>query len=222
MIKDLYDLEILSLNNNKPSCDFLNYLKNYSYPWEILNDIGDIIIKLGSTLDETYIKRDNNIWISKSATLDDFVKIEGPCIIFDDANIKCFTNIRGNVIVGKGSSIGTFCEVKNSILLGNTILGHYNYVGDSILGFNVHLGAQTVLSNLKLDNSNIIINDIDTKRRKVGAFLGDSVNVGCSCVLNPGVMVGKRTFIYPLNNVRGIIKEDFIYKSFNNIVKKRP
>lgn len=182
------------------------FLESNKYPWEWLNNIEEYIKKIGENLDDTYERYPNNIWISKSASVAKSAEIIGPCIIGHNSNIKHCAYIRENVIIGDNCSVGNSCELKNSILFNGVRADHYNYIGDSILGHKAHLGAGVILSNLRLDRKNIIIQNIDTKRHKVGSFIGDNVEIGCNSVLNPGSIVDKGVKIPPLTSVKGIVK----------------
>ena len=201
-----------------------SFIRNFTYPFEVLPNIKDYIIKLGTSLSDDYLKMAENVWVHKNAHVNNTALIEGPCIIDADAEIRHNAYIRGSVIIGKNCVLGNSCEIKNSIMYDGVQVPHFNYVGDSILGYKSHLGAGSIISNLKADKKNIVIknNDeiIDTNLRKIGAFLGDFVEVGCNCVLNPGTIIKSNTNIYPLTSVRGIIKENSIVKSMNNIVTK--
>ena len=201
-----------------------DFIKQYEYPYQVLPNIKEFIIELGNSLNKDYHKIDDNIWIHKSATINKTAEIHGPCIIDENAEIRCNAFIRGNVIIGKNCVFGNSCEIKNSILYDNVQVPHFSYVGDSILGYNSHMGASSITSNLKSDKSNIVIkedsNIYETNLRKVGAFLGDNVEVGAGCILNPGTIIKPNTNIYPLTSVRGVIPENSIVKSMDNIVKK--
>ncbi len=216
-IKNLYNIE-KTIAKEK--------LNEEIYPWEIIPKIKDIIIDLGEKLDlEKYEKKGENIWIAKTAQIAPTVVIEGPAIIDENAEIRQFAYIRENVIVGKNAVVGHSVEIKNSILFNETQVAHFNYVGDSILGYKVHLGAGSIISNLKGNKDEIYIKldngeKIETKLKKLGAMLGDYVEIGSNVVLNPGAIIGKKTNVYPLNSVRGIIKENHIYKDENNIIEK--
>ena len=195
------------------------------YPWEVLPSIKEFIIKLGNTLpEEKYEKRGENIWIAKSAKVFPSVYIGEPCIIDENAEIRHCAFIRGSVIVGKNAVVGNSTELKNAVLFDNVHVPHFNYVGDSILGYKAHMGAGAITSNVKGDKSLIKIRDgeevIETCIKSVGAMLGDNVEVGCNSVLNPGTVIGRNTNIYPLSSVRGVIKENSIYKNRNEIVEK--
>lgn len=197
-----------------------DYLLNYDVPWKILPNIKNIILEIGKTLGNDYIKIDENIWISKTAYVEKTALIKGPCIIGHNSEIRHCAYIRENVLIGNDCIVGNSVELKNAILFNNVSVPHYNYVGDSILGYKVHMGASSITSNVKGNKSLVKINNIDTGLKKVGAFLGDYAEIGCSCVLNPGTIIGKNTQVYPLNSVRGIISENSIYKNCKNIIKK--
>ena len=209
------------ISNNSIANDFI---KAHEYPFEILPNIKNYILELGATLNEDYKKINDNVWIHKSASVNKFAEIIGPCIIDEGAEIRFNAYIRGNVIIGKNSVLGNSCEIKNSILYDNVQVPHFNYVGDSILGHKSHMGASSTISNLKSTKTNVVIKykdeKIKTNLKKVGAFLGDNVEVGCGSVLNPGTIIMPNTNIYPLISVRGVIEGNSIVKSMNNIVKK--
>lgn len=195
------------------------------YPWEVLSEISDFIIKLGSRLDKNvYDLKGENVWIAKSAKVAPSASISGPCIIDEDAEVRQCAFIRKNAIVGKNAVVGNSTELKNVILFNNVQVPHYNYVGDSILGYKSHMGAGSVTSNVKSDRTLVTIKidkgKIETGLKKFGAILGDNVEVGCNSVLNPGTVIGKHSNIYPLSMVRGFIPQNSIFKSANNIVKK--
>lgn len=195
------------------------------YPWELLSEISGFILTLGSTLDpEKFEKRGENVWVAKSATIYSSAWIAGPAIIDEEAEVRHSAFIRGNAIVGKGAVVGNSTELKNVILFDGVQVPHYNYVGDSILGYKAHMGAGAITSNVKSDKSLVVIHadpDIPTERKKVGAMLGDGVEVGCGSVLNPGTVIGRNANIYPLSMVRGVIPENSIYKKAGEIAKKR-
>ena len=195
-------------------------IDKYEYPFEVLPNIKDYIISLGNSLDEHYKKIGEDIWISNTASISKSAEIIGPCIIDDEAEINHNAYIRGNVIIGKKCVFGNSCEAKNAIIYDETKIPHFNYVGDSIIGYKIHLGAGVIASNRKNGKSNVIINKIDTNSKKVGAFIGDEVEVGCNTVLNPGTVIGPNTSIYPLSCVRGVIPSNMIYKSKDEIIKK--
>ena len=163
----------------------------------------------------------DNIWIHKSAKISDSASINGPAIIDEGSEIRHCAFIRGNVIIGKNCVLGNSCEIKDSILVDEAKAPHFNYVGNSIMGYKSHLGAGVILSNLRSDGKNVIIDKkYDTKQRKVGSFLADNVEIGCNSVLNPGTIILHDSSVYPLTSVRGIIKENSIVKSMENIVNK--
>ena len=187
------------------------------YPWEVLPKIGEFIVKLGETLPEDeYEKAGENVWIARTAKVFPSAYINGPCIIGKNAEVRHCAFIRGNAIVGEGAVVGNSTELKNVILFNKVQVPHYNYVGDSVLGFKAHMGAGSITSNVKSDKKLVVINNqgvkIETGLKKVGAFLGDNVEVGCGSVLNPGTVVGRESNIYPLSSVRGVVPEKSIYK----------
>ena len=195
------------------------------YPWEVLPKIGEFIVKLGETLPEDeYEKAGENVWIARSAKIFPSAYINGPCIIGKNAEVRHCAFIRGNAIVGEGAVVGNSTELKNVILFNKVQVPHYNYVGDSILGFKAHMGAGSITSNVKSDKKLVVINNqgvkIETGLKKVGAFLGDNVEVGCGSVLNPGTVVGRESNIYPLSSVRGGVPEKSIYKCKTEVVNK--
>ena len=196
-----------------------------TYPWEVLGDISDFIIALGNKLpQDRFEKRGENIWVAKSATVFDSAYIGGPCIIDENATVRQCAFIRGSAIVGEHATVGNSTELKNVVLFNHVEVPHYNYVGDSVLGFYAHMGAGAITSNIKADRKNIVIRDGEheyvTGLRKIGALLGDHVEVGCNTVLNPGTVVGRYTNIYPVNSVRGVVPAHSIYKAAGNIVRK--
>lgn len=195
------------------------------YPWEVLPKIGEFIVKLGETLPEDeYEKAGENVWIARSAKVFPSAYIYGPCIIGKNAEVRHCAFIRGNAIVGEGAVVGNSTELKNVILFNKVQVPHYNYVGDSILGFKAHMGAGSITSNVKSDKKLVVINNqgvkIETGLKKVGVFLGDNVEVGCGSVLNPGTVVGRESNIYPLSSVRGVVPEKSIYKCKTEVVNK--
>lgn len=199
--------------------------ENVTYPWEVINKISEFIIELGKTLDKNiYEEKAPNVWVAKSAEIAPTAFIGGPCIIDENAKIRHSAYIRENAIVGKNVVIGNSTELKNVIIFNNGEVPHYNYVGDSILGYKAHLGAGSVISNLKSDRTQVTVRynkeKIETNLRKFGAILGDNVEVGCGSVLNPGTVIGRKTNIYPLSSVRGFIGSNKIYKNQNEIVEK--
>lgn len=194
------------------------------YPWEVLPRLESFILALGPMLPaDEFEQVSDNVWISRSAVVAPTASITGPCIVDSGAQIRHCAFIRGNVIVGKGTVVGNSCEVKNSLLFDEVEAPHFNYVGDSILGYKSHLGAGAITSNIKNDKKNVEVHfplgSIETNMRKLGAIVGDGVQVGCNCVLNPGTVIGKGTRIYPLNSIRGWIDEKSIYKHEGKIVE---
>lgn len=197
----------------------------YIYPWEIIPKIRDYIFLIGETLDtREYAKMGECVYISHSAKIDKDARIEGACIIGHNAVLRKGAYLRGNCIIGDGCTVGNSSEIKNSILFNESQVPHFNYVGDSILGYKAHIGAGVKISNLKSDKSNVSIRVdseiIKTDLKKMGAILGDYVEIGCNSVLNPGTVIGKNTTVYPLSSIRGYINESSIYKNENNIIKK--
>jgi len=196
------------------------------YPWELLPKISDFIKKLGASLPtDQYTQIKENVWVSNSATIAPTAYIGGPAIIDDEAEIRHCAFIRGNAIVGKGAVVGNSTELKNVILFNKVQVPHYNYVGDSILGFKAHMGAGSITSNVKSDKTLVTVKDgeegIETGLKKFGAMLGDHVEVGCNSVLNPGTVIGRNTNVYPTSMVRGCIPAGSIYKKRGEIVIKR-
>ena len=215
-ISALYDL------NKTIAADIF---KDCTYPWEVLAKIGDFIKELGKTLSEDeYEQRAEDVWVAKSATVYPTAYINGPCIIGKEAEVRHCAFIRGKAIVGEGAVVGNSTELKNVILFNKVQVPHYNYVGDSILGYKAHMGAGSITSNVKSDKKLITIKapdmPIDTGIKKIGAFLGDGVEVGCGSVLNPGTIVGRNSNIYPLLSVRGFVPAGSIYKNKTEIVEK--
>ena len=200
--------------------------KDKEYPWEVLPNIKDFIIELGKTLPkETFNEVKENVWIAKSAKIFDSAYIAGPCIIDENAEIRQCAFVRGSAIIGKNVVLGNSCEVKNAILFDNVQVPHFNYVGDSVLGYKSHIGAGGITSNVKSDKTLVTIKEgeekIETNLKKVGAMIGDNVEVGCNSVLCPGTVIGRGTTIYPLSMVRGVVKDNSIYKSERDIVERR-
>lgn len=196
-----------------------------TYPWEVLSKIGAFIMELGRTLPEDeYDKIGENVWVAKSAKVFPSAYINGPAIIGQNAEVRHCAFIRGNAIVGEGAVVGNSTELKNVILFNKVQVPHYNYVGDSILGYKAHMGAGSITSNVKSDKKLVVVKtpegNIETGIKKFGAMLGDEVEVGCGTVLNPGSVVGKQSNIYPLSSVRGYVPANSIYKKQGEIVKK--
>ena len=195
------------------------------FPWNVLPDIKNFILELGKTLPEDEFNHpSDDVWIAKSAKVFPTAYIGGPCIIDDEAEIRHCAFIRGSAIVGKNAVVGNSTELKNVILFDNVQVPHYNYVGDSILGYKAHMGAGSITSNVKSDKKLVKVSDgnerKDTGMKKMGAILGDNVEVGCGAVLNPGTIIGRKTNIYPLSSVRGYVKPNKIYKNKNEIIQK--
>ena len=201
-------------------------LEKYTYPWEVLPHIEEFILELGKSLNkEEYEQIGENVWIHKTAKVYKSAYIGENCIICEGAEVRHCAFIRKNAIIGKDTVVGNSTELKNVILFNNVQVPHYNYVGDSILGFKSHMEAGSITSNIKSDKKPIIIKDgeqkIETGMKKIGAMVGDNVEVGCGSVLNPGTIIGKNTNIYPLSSVRGVVKPNSIYKNQNEIVGKQ-
>ncbi|MCI9175555.1 MAG: UDP-N-acetylglucosamine pyrophosphorylase [Lachnospiraceae bacterium] len=198
--------------------------QDLTYPWEALPKISGFICRLGEKLDpEKYEKKGENIWIAKSAKVAPTASLNGPLIIDEEAEVRHCAFIRGNAIVGKGAVVGNSTELKNVVLFNKVQVPHYNYVGDSILGFKAHMGAGSITSNVKSDKTLVVVKgkeEIATGLKKFGAMLGDEVEVGCNSVLNPGTVIGKSSNIYPLSMVRGVVPANSIYKKKNEIVEK--
>ncbi len=195
------------------------------YPWEVLDDIKPFIMKLGGTLPEDEFDHpEEGVWIAKDAKVFPSAYIGAPCIIDSGAEVRHCAFIRGSAIVGKNCVVGNSVELKNVILFDNVQVPHYNYVGDSILGYRSHMGAGSITSNVKSDKTPVVVKSGDEKiptgRKKFGAMLGDHVEVGCNSVLNPGTVIGRNTNVYPVSRVRGVVPADSIYKDADNIVGK--
>lgn len=215
-IKNLYDL------NETIAAD---YLETAEYPWELLDGLADYIRKMGASLDpEKYEKRGEDVWVAKNAAVASTAYLGGPLIIDEEAEVRHCAFIRGSAIVGKGAVVGNSTELKNVILFNKVQVPHYNYVGDSILGYKAHMGAGSITSNVKSDKTLVVVKDgteeIATGRKKFGAMLGDHVEVGCNSVLNPGTVICPESNIYPLSCVRGVVPARSIFKRPGEIVKK--
>lgn len=216
MIKELYTLEETIARD---------IFENVTYPWEVLAKIKDFIVALGETLpEEKFERREGNIWIAKSAKVFPSAYIGGPAIIDEEAEIRQCAFIRGSAIVGKGAVVGNSTELKNVILFNKVQVPHYNYVGDSILGFKAHMGAGSITSNVKSDKTLVVVHageeNYETGLKKFGAMLGDNVEVGCNSVLNPGTVIGRNSNVYPTSMVRGFIPANSIYKKQTEIAAK--
>ena len=202
------------------------YLSCYEYPWEAWEGLGAFVRGLGNCLDEReYIQLARGVWLHRSARIDPLAHIDSPCIIGAGAEVRHGAYIRGGVLVGEKCVVGNSTELKNCILFNGAKAPHFNYVGDSILGFNAHLGAGSITSNVKSDESLVVVKseegEFATKRKKVGAFIGDFAEIGCNSVLNPGAVIGKRSIVYPLSSVRGFVEENCVFKSQNCVEKRR-
>lgn len=216
LIRNLYDLSHTAA---------AELLERHDYPWEALGEIGDFICKLGATLPpEEYEQRGEDVWIAKSATVFPTAYIHGPAIIGPDTEVRQCAFIRGNTLVGANCVVGNSTELKNVILFDNVQVPHYNYVGDSILGYKSHMGAGSITSNVKSDKTLVTVRvgeeHVETGRKKFGAMIGDFVEVGCNSVLNPGTVVGRHTNIYPLSMVRGFVPANSIYKRAGEVAEK--
>lgn len=201
-------------------------LERHEYPWQVLSEIGAFILELGKTLDpEIFEQRGEDIWVAKSANVAPTAYLHGPLIIDEEAEIRHCAFIRGNAIVGKGSVVGNSTELKNVIIFNSVQVPHYNYVGDSVLGYKSHMGAGSITSNVKSDKTLVVVKSaeeqIETGLKKFGAMLGDYVEVGCNSVLNPGTVIGSHTNVYPLSMVRGVVPANSIYKNKNEVVEKK-
>ena len=216
-VKDLYDLTHTRAAQMLETCE---------YPWEALDKIGAAVLAVGETLDAAaYDHPAENVWIAKSASVAATASITGPCVIGEKTEVRPGAFIRGNVLVGDGAVVGNSCELKNCILFDGVQTPHYNYVGDSILGYKAHMGAGSITSNVKSDKTLVVVRDgkekIATGRKKFGAMLGNNVEVGCNSVLNPGTVICPESNVYPLSAVRGVVPAHSIYKNRNEIVEKQ-
>lgn len=196
------------------------------YPWEALDEIKGFILELGKTLpDDEFDSPSEGVWIAKDAKVFPSAYIAAPCIIDHGAEVRHCAFIRGSAIVGKNCVVGNSVELKNVVLFDNVQVPHYNYVGDSILGYKSHMGAGSITSNVKSDKTLVVVKNgdehIETGRKKFGAILGDFVEVGCNSVLNPGTVIGRNTNVYPVSMVRGVVPENSIYKDADSIVEKK-
>ncbi len=215
--EQLYDLSHTMAKELLGKCD---------YPWLALPHIGELVRELGKALPpEHFYSPAPDVWIAKTATIASSAVITGPAIIGKETEVRTGAFIRGSVLVGDGCVVGNSCELKNCILFDGVQVPHFNYVGDSILGYKAHMGAGAVTSNVKSDKMPVVIHDlggdIPTGLKKVGAMLGDRAEIGCNCVLNPGTVIGKNATVYPLTSVRGVIPSDSICKGAGNIVTKK-
>ena len=202
-----------------------DYLSKFEFPWQAISGIKDMIISIGEKLsNDEFDEITKNVWVHKSAKIAPTAFLGEPCIIGENTEVRHCAFIRGSALVGDNCVVGNSVELKNVILFDNVQTPHYNYVGDSILGYKSHMGAGSITSNVKSDKSLVVINNgnekIETNMKKVGAMLGDYVEVGCNSVLNPGTIIGKNTNIYPLSSVRGVVPSNSIYKTQSDIVRK--
>lgn len=215
-IKDLYDLDHTIAKD---------YLSKFTYPWEALKGIKDLILSIGPTLGEDYEEVSKNVWVHKTAKVFPSAYLGEPCIIGPETEVRHCAFIRGSALVGANCVVGNSVELKNVILFDNTQTPHYNYVGDSILGFHSHMGAGSITSNVKSDKTLVIVHNgteqIETGLKKFGAMLGDYVEVGCNSVLNPGTVIGRHSNIYPTSCVRGVVPENSIHRDNAEIITKR-
>ena len=216
-INDLYSLE------HTLAAD---YLRHFTYPWEALKGIKDEIIRLGESLDKTqYNEIAPQVWVHVTATVAPTAYLGAPCIIGAETEVRHGAFVRGSALVGEGCVVGNSVELKNVIIFDGVQVPHYNYVGDSILGFKSHMGAGSITSNVKSDKTLVIVRSgeeaINTGLKKMGAMLGDLVEVGCNSVLNPGTVIGRESNIYPLSSVRGVVPEKSIWKTGGVVVKKQ-
>ena len=214
-INELYDLQ---------HTQAAAYLSAFTYPWEALKGIKDMILALGPALGEDYEQVSENVWVHKTAKVAPTAFLGAPCIIGANTEVRHCAFVRGSALVGENCVVGNSVELKNVILFDNVQTPHYNYVGDSILGYKSHMGAGSITSNVKSDKTLVVIKgeeNIETNQKKVGAMLGDFVEVGCNSVLNPGTVVGRNSSIYPLSCVRGVIPENSIYKTGGVIAPKK-
>lgn len=201
------------------------YLAQFEYPWSALTGIKDMIISLGKTLGNDYKEVKENVWIHETATVFESAYINGPCIIGKNTEVRHCAFIRGSALVGDNCVIGNSVELKNVVIFDNTQVPHYNYVGDSILGYHAHMGAGSITSNVKSDKQLVVVHNgteqIETGIKKFGAILGNYVEVGCNSVLNPGTVVGCNSNIYPTSCVRGVVPNNSIYKNNGEIIEKK-
>lgn len=217
--KDLLDLEKTIARDVFDGAEF---------PWEVLPKIKDFVVKLGESLDpEKFDNPQENVWIAKSAKVFPSAYIAGPCIIDENAEIRHCAFIRGSAIVGKNAVVGNSVELKNCILFDNVQVPHYNYVGDSVLGYKAHLGAGALTSNVKSDKTNVVVKHaatktaIETGLRKFGAIVGDNTEVGCNTVLCPGTVLGRECIVYPVSRVRGFVDSRRIFKDAEHIIERK-
>ena len=214
-INDLYDLTHTLAGD---------YLARFTYPWEALSDLADCIRALGAQLDSEYLPFGPEVWVHRTAHVAPTASITGPCIIGPETEVRHCAFIRGSALVGAHCVVGNSVELKNVILFDGVQTPHYNYVGDSILGYKAHMGAGSITSNVKSDKTLVVVRcgaeRAETGRKKVGAMLGDHVEIGCNSVLNPGTVIGRHTNIYPTSCVRGVVPANHIWKTGGVVVAK--
>jgi len=200
------------------------YLEKHEYPWEIIPDISNLIVELGNKLDkEEYYQVKRYVWVHRTATVFESAYLAGPCIIGKNTEVRQCAFIRGSTLVGDNCVIGNSCELKNSIIFDDVQVPHFNYVGDSILGYKTHMGAGSITSNVKSDKKLVVVHgdkDIETGLKKFGAMIGDFTEIGCNSVLNPGFVIGKNSMVYPCTCARGVVGDNTIYKNNGEKVKK--
>jgi NDP-sugar pyrophosphorylase family protein len=215
-ISDLYDLSHTLAGS---------YLSQFTYPWQALDGIKELILTLGPTLGSEYVEVSPTVWVHTTATVAPTAYLGAPCIIGPETEVRHCAFIRGSALVGANCVVGNSVELKNVILFDNVQTPHYNYVGDSILGYRSHMGAGSITSNVKSDKTLVVVKDgaeqIETGRKKMGAMLGDFVEVGCNSVLNPGTIIGRHSNVYPLSAVRGTVPANSIYKTGGVVVAKK-
>ena len=214
-ISDLYDLDHTLA---------AEYLRGFTYPWEALKGIKDMIIALGETLGEDYTQVSEQVWVHNTAKVFPTAYLGAPCIIGANTEVRHCAFVRGSALVGENCVVGNSVELKNVILFDNVQTPHYNYVGDSILGYKSHMGAGSITSNVKSDKTLVVIHgdeNVETGQKKVGALLGDFVEIGCNSVLNPGTVIGRNSSVYPTSNVRGVVPANSIYKTGGVITAKK-
>ncbi|MBR3468657.1 MAG: UDP-N-acetylglucosamine pyrophosphorylase [Lachnospiraceae bacterium] len=215
-IQDLYDLDHTLAKE---------YLSQFTYPWEALKGIKDMILALGETLGDDYEEVSEHVWVHKTATVFPSAYLGAPCIIGPETEVRHGAFIRGSALVGANCVVGNSAELKNVILFDHVQTPHYNYVGDSILGYYSHMGAGSITSNVKSDKQLVVVHDgtekVETGIKKFGAMLGDHVEVGCNAVCNPGTVIGRNSNVYPTSSVRGVVPANCIYKNSGEIVEKK-
>lgn len=215
-IKDLFDLTHTIAGD---------YLAGFTYPWEALAGIKELILELGPKLGDDYEEVQPEVWVHKAANVFPSAYLGSPCIVGANSEVRHCAFVRGSAIIGENCVVGNSVELKNVILFDNVQTPHYNYVGDSILGYKSHMGAGSITSNVKSDKSLVVIKNgdevVETGRKKVGAMLGDFVEVGCNSVMNPGTVIGRNSNVYPVSSVRGVVPADSIVKTGGVVVHKR-